>query len=233
GKMPYKGFFTEAEALEEAKKMQAEGYDTFVRGVTAYSTLGYFSDSVLSSMLRYSDYDLVNTIIHETVHSTIYIKNNADFNERLAVFIGNKGTEMFYHKLEGAESPTVKKIENENHDDFIFSQFITDEIKKLTAWYSEQIEKNESLREEKFMQIQLDFKNKILPKMNNKNLNHSFLKTKMNNAYLGLYKTYMQDLSDFEKLYSKCNSDIILFMQEIKKLEKSDNPEEDLKKLIL
>jgi len=98
GDLPYKGYFSEEEAKSAAKDFSHKEYDTYVRGVTAYSTLGYFNDPILSSMLRYQNHDLVNTIIHETVHATIYIKNNADFNERLATFIGNKGAELFYLK---------------------------------------------------------------------------------------------------------------------------------------
>lgn len=112
GAMPYKGFFTEAEAKAEADEMLKKGFDTYVRGVSAYSTLGWFTDSLLSSMLRYKDHDLVNTIIHEITHTTIYIKNNSDFNEQLAVFIGNKGTELFYKDLEGPDS-TLKLISAE------------------------------------------------------------------------------------------------------------------------
>ena len=91
GSVPYKGYFNEAGANGEARDLASEGYDTYVRGVTAYSTLGWFKDPILSSMLAYSDYDMVNTIIHETVHTTIYIKSNANFNERLASYLGDLG----------------------------------------------------------------------------------------------------------------------------------------------
>jgi predicted aminopeptidase len=57
-------------------------------------------------MLRYTDYDLVNLIIHETVHATIYIKSEADFNERLATFFGDIGAELFFKSKEGDDSAT-------------------------------------------------------------------------------------------------------------------------------
>src|SRR5262249_33798482 len=71
GKMPYKGFFNKDLAKEEAKKFPEEKWDTYIRGVSAYSTLGWFHDPVLSSMLKYSDHELVDTIIHETVHANV------------------------------------------------------------------------------------------------------------------------------------------------------------------
>ena len=230
GHMPYKGFFSEQEAQDEAQDMEKQGYDTLVRGVSAYSTLGYFTDSVLSSMLRYKDYDLVDTIIHETVHATLYIKNNADFNERLAVFIGAKGTEMFYKKIEGPDSATLKNVELENADEQLFSKFIGSKIIELGDWYKHNQAKNEAERQEKFDQIKLDFTHQLGSQLKTKNY-EKFKDQKINNAYLGLYKTYNQNLDDFEKVFIKVDRDIFKFIELMKTLEKSENPEQDLKKL--
>lgn len=231
GDMPYKGFFSEDEAKEEAEDLQKQGLDTNVRGVSAYSTLGWFKDSVLSSMLRYKDHDLVNTIIHELTHTTVYIKHSADFNERLAVFIGNKGTEMFYKKLEGADSPTLKTILAEYEDDKIFSAFISAQIKQLEAWYKSNSEQNEKVRLEQFEKIKEAFKAQVSPKIKAGSYSR-FLTEEMNNATLGLMRTYLEDLGDFEKLYSNCGENMDLFIEKIKTLEKSDDPAVDLKKLI-
>jgi len=230
GKMPYKGFFTEQEALDEAALMEKQGYDTLVRGVSAYSTLGYFTDSVLSSMLRYKDYDLVNTIIHETVHTTLYIKNNADFNERLAVFIGAKGTELFYKKLEGPNSATLKTVELENADEQLFSKFIGSKIIELNEWYKQNQKRNESERNVQFEKIKKDFNRDLALQLKTK-IYEKFKDQKINNAYLGLYKTYNQNLDDFEIVYNNVNRDILKFIEMMKTLEKSENPEQDLKKL--
>jgi predicted aminopeptidase len=113
GDVPYKGFFSLEDAKEEEKLLLKKNLDTYLRGVTAYSTLGWFDDPILSSMMSYSDHYLVETIIHETVHATIYIKDNADFNEQLASFLGAKGAEKFYLKHEGPDSKTLKNIKKE------------------------------------------------------------------------------------------------------------------------
>ena len=136
GSIPYKGYFNKEDALEEAKDFDPNKYDTYVRGVGAYSTLGWFDDPILSSMTTMRESDFVNVIIHETVHATIYIKSQADFNERLATFLGDLGAEMFYFKREGEGSPTVKQTRLENADGKLFSKFITQELKELRAWYS-------------------------------------------------------------------------------------------------
>ncbi|MGE0529013.1 MAG: aminopeptidase, partial [Bdellovibrionales bacterium] len=105
GAVPYKGYFRRKLAEEEASSFDPEKFDTYVRGVSAYSTLGWFQDSVLSSMLRYEDHDLVELILHESIHTTLYIKNAAEFNERLATFLGHEGMKMYYLETEGPHSP--------------------------------------------------------------------------------------------------------------------------------
>ncbi|KYG63433.1 aminopeptidase [Bdellovibrio bacteriovorus] len=233
GKMPYKGFFNEADAQELEKEMQKEDLDTYMRGVSAYSTLGWFNDPILSSMLRYDDYTLVNTIIHETVHATLYIKNSADFNERLATFLGNKGAEQFYLKREGPNSPTLKEIQKESSDSKTFSKFISAELKDLENWYKNlpSNKRDEAQRLRRIHEIQDKFVKEIQPQMLTDNY-AKFPELKLNNARLLVYKTYMQDLSEFEKLYELVGSNYSRFIETCKSLEKSKDPNQGLKDLI-
>lgn len=230
GDVPYKGFPEEQEAKEEAESLQNKGYDTYIRGVSAYSTLGWFNDPILSSMLRYNETDLVNTIIHESVHATLYIKSNADFNERLATFIGDKASELYYEALEGKKSSHLLSIQNENQDQKIFSQFISDEIKQLSQLYQDHPTEDLLLREKQFNDIKLRFKEKIKPQLKSPNYQH-FEKMPLNNARLLLFKTYVEDLSDFQLALNRFNGDLPLFISSVKTLEKSTNPIEDLKTL--
>jgi predicted aminopeptidase len=232
GKLPYRGYFSEDDAQKLEDELKADNLDTYMRGVSAYSSLGWITDPIYSSMLRYKEYNLVNTIIHETTHATLFIKSSADFNERMAVFVGNKGTELFYLQEEGPDSPTLKLIRQENEDDKTFSEFISLEIKALEAWYKEQTEKDETARVDRIKGIQARFKKEILPKMKTKSYER-FSEIELNNARLLNYKTYLQDLSDFEKLFAKMNSDFGKFIDACKSLEKSEKPEAALKDLLV
>src|SRR6185295_19409025 len=95
GSVPYKGFFSEEKAKHERASLEAEGWDVSTRNPGGWSTLGWFTDPILSGMLRRSDGDLASLIIHETVHATIYVRDSSDFNENLASFIGDRGAEIF------------------------------------------------------------------------------------------------------------------------------------------
>lgn len=233
GHVPYKGYFNEKDAVEEEVSLKQENLDTYRRGVSAYSTLGWFQDPLLSSMLRYKDHDLVNTIIHETVHATIYIKSSADFNERLAVFLGNKGTDLFYTELEGTQSPTLTMIKNENADDKLFSTFITAQIQELENWYKAlpKAEQNEEIRKERIKQIQINFEKELKPKLQSDSYKR-FSEIELNNARLLVYKTYMQDLSDFERLFDLVKGDWQLYIKCCEKIKENKKPEEGLKDLL-
>lgn len=231
GKMPYKGYFKLEDAKTEQEDLKSANLDTYLRGVSAYSTLGWFNDPLLSSMLRYSDYDLVNTIIHETVHSTLYIKHAADFNERLATFMGNKGAELFFLKKEGPDSKTLADVKNINDDHHTFSQFISKEISDLKTWYQNTTEKNEDVRNSRIKTIQEHFTKNVVPQLKTETY-LKFPEIELNNARLLVYKTYMNDLTDFEKLYQVSKSDFQLFMENCKKLESAKDPEAELKKII-
>lgn len=231
GSMPYKGFPTEREAIDEKASLEKSGLEVFLRGVTAYSTLGWFSDSILSSMMRYQDHDLVNTIIHETTHATLYIRNSADFNERLAVFTGTKGAQQFYRQREGPDSPTAKRIEDEAHDDRLFSAFIGPELEALKVWYASLSPegRDESMRRERLREISRRFHATVLPQM--KTDQYARFPAELNNARLLYYKTYFQDLAVFERLWTLTGESWPRLLECLKSLESSKQPEHDLVRL--
>ncbi len=244
GEVPYKGFFNPDDAKYEAKKMSAKGLDTFVRGVSAFSTLGWFDDPILSSMLRYTDYDLVNTIIHESVHATLYIKSKADFNERLATYIGNVGADLFFLEAEGAASPTLASAKIENEDQEKFSKFISGEIDSLKKWYDEQatvlasddlkirgtfLEKRAARLAEIPQRFEIVLRPQIKSERYAKMIARDLDASNLNNARLLAWKLYVYDLSDFERIYTKLGRDPKKLIEFAKSLEKESDPEATLK----
>ncbi len=231
GSVPYKGYFKPEPANELAKELQAQNFDTYVRGVSAFSTLGWFRDPVLSSMVNYQDIDLVNTIIHETVHATLYISDNANFNERLATYLGDLGTRLFYQqKGEDLYKQVAQTIQDDELDQKVFTEFISAEIKKLELWY--QAHKNDSdllvLRELQFSTIKQNFLTAVKAKLKTKRY-ANFDKTEINNARLLGFKLYLNDLSDFQKLNEHFNADFVKILDYCKSLEDEKDPEASLK----
>jgi len=111
GSFPYLGWYSESDANTYARTLETEGLDVHVRQAAAYSTLGWFSDPLLSTMIsrspdRYAY--LVNTVLHEAVHATIHIPHQSYFNESLATFVGDGMTEALLTTTLGAQSALLR-----------------------------------------------------------------------------------------------------------------------------
>jgi predicted aminopeptidase len=91
GCVNYRGYFDEAEAKEEAKRLAAAGDDVYIGGVPAYSTLGYFADPLPSTVIRYPDPEVARLVFHELAHQVAYAKDDTEFNESFAVAVEEEG----------------------------------------------------------------------------------------------------------------------------------------------
>lgn len=91
GCLAYRGYFDRERAEAEAARLHAKGLDTWVGGSAAYSTLGWFADPVLNTMLRWDDDELAATIFHELAHQRLFVKGDTEFNESFATFVQYEG----------------------------------------------------------------------------------------------------------------------------------------------
>jgi len=106
GELPYKGDFEQDGAEAEAERRRVEeGFDVCVSAVTAYSTLGWLDDPVTSPMLARGAASLVETLFHEWVHATVFLKDEVDFNESVAEFIGQEASVRFFERVSKESVP--------------------------------------------------------------------------------------------------------------------------------
>jgi predicted aminopeptidase len=115
GCVGYRGYFDRAHAEAEAKELQAQGDDTYIGGVPAYSTLGWFDDPILNTMMRWDDDALNSTIFHELAHQKLYVKNDTAFNESFATFVQDEGLRQ-WHLARGL--PPGDNTSHRREDDF-------------------------------------------------------------------------------------------------------------------
>lgn len=91
GCLSYRGYFDLARASAEAERMRAQGYDVYVAPVQAYSTLGWFDDPVLNTLMRGSEWYTASIIFHELTHARLYVPGDTAFNEAYAVAVQEEG----------------------------------------------------------------------------------------------------------------------------------------------
>ena len=135
GTVPYKGYFDKDKAMTEAKKLKDEGWDVAVRNPGGWSTLGWFTDPILTGMLNRGDGDLASLIIHEMVHATLWVPDSVTFNENLASFIADTASYDFLRVKYGKTSQQYETYLYEDQDYRKFSAFILRAATHLDSVY--------------------------------------------------------------------------------------------------
>ncbi len=135
GRVPYKGFFSKEEAEAEQVSLILQGYDTKLGSTNGWSTLGWFRDPILSTMLYQSEGNLAELILHELTHSTVFVKDNIQYNENLANFVGETGAKKFLAFKFGKKSAQFIRYTNEQQDELTYNQYILRSLKKLDSLY--------------------------------------------------------------------------------------------------
>src|SRR4029077_8773183 len=146
GRVPYKGYFSKADAAVAAKELEDDGYDTNIRTSAACSTLGWCDDPLLSHLLRYDKVTLAEVVFHELFHNTLYVNGAGAFNESVANFVGGRSAIDFFRDRYGAESPEHKRAIRAWEEELEFSAFIEKLAASLDELYTKEIPEEDKLR---------------------------------------------------------------------------------------
>jgi predicted aminopeptidase len=201
GTVPYKGFFNKEDAIALARELEAQGYDVSVRNPGGWSTLGWFTDPILSGMLGRSEGDLASLIIHEMSHATIFVKDSVDFNENLASFIGDRGAEYFLISKYGRNSSQYLQYIQEDHDYVALVGHMLRGAKYLDSLYSVVTDKTpdekRQVKEEAIRRIVVAADTLTL--FSNTKPSARFRKSMPNNAYFMMYIHYQSGQEELRR----------------------------------
>lgn len=217
GKVSYKGFFSKEKAKLEVQLLKKENYDVAVFSPEAWSTLGWFKDPVMSGMLKRSKGQLANTIIHELTHGTIFIKDNVQFNENLASFIGDKGAELFLTNQYGNNSLELKNYQQQKADQKLYKNYVLLYKAKLDSLYhSFRLNSNDNLKDQQKRIIINEFvsgASKLALNNPSNYFNYSLTVFFEGNAFFMSYERYESEQTTFETLLEKdFNHDLRKFL---------------------
>jgi len=209
GEVPYLGFFDESYMRAVEEQLQARGLDTFSYELDAYSTLGLFDDPVRSSMLRRGTLSLVETVIHELVHNTIWRPGATEFNESLATFVGRQGAIEFLRAEFGEESGWPAAAAAYYADTDAVNAFLFELYHELERYYAQPLDSASKIagREAVYQAARERFAQQILPTLNYPESFAGYAELPTNNAWLLGHCRYNLDLSLFEEIYAAAGQD--------------------------
>lgn len=228
GSFPYLGWFDLKSARGFAQGLKGEkapsglDWDVDLRGATAYSTLGWFRDAVLSTMISegvdaYAD--MVNVVLHESVHATLYVKSQSVFNESVANFVADQLTQDYLLEKKGPGAPESEAYLKDMRDSEMRRRRFHETYVELDKLYGSPLSDEEKLSE----------KARILDALKQE----LGFKRDINNATLVQFKTYNTGEREFVALYEACGKDWKRFWKSLEELKLSkdyfkENQQEEL-----
>lgn len=130
GCVAYRGFYQQGRARGAAALLKGEGMDTYVAGIEAYSTLGWFDDPILNTMLHWDDERLAAVIFHELAHQQLYVAGDTAFNESFASFVEQEGLRQWRDTRHLAPAHPADELQRRQ-----FTEMILASRERLQALY--------------------------------------------------------------------------------------------------
>ena len=219
GSITYTGWFDRKEADDYAKELAAKGWDVDVRGSQAYSTLGWFTDPILSTMLSGGDDalgDPADVVLHESLHATFYVPGQSTLNESMASFVGDTLAAEYLAEAKGAESTDKARFIELRKKGEARGKRMKEAYAELETLYASTLPKEEKLAEKKRITDQLRADLRI--------------QRPVTNATLIQYKTYGSGHEEMEKLLEVCGGSVprmIKALEKVRAIAKDAKPHTD------
>lgn len=223
GSLKYRGYFDEKAAEQEAESLKKQGFDVFVGGVEAYSTLGWFHDPILNTFLRHTDVDLAEMLFHELTHQRLYISGDTDFNEAFATAVAHEGVCRWLKSKGRTKDLKVFKTDVKLEREFISLVLQTrNRLGKLYADKSQPTDVMRKLKAAEFTRLRKeadDLKNRW---GGNVPVDRWFSRP-VNNARLNTLSTYYDLVPGFEKMIAADGNDLEKIFKRVEAMKTLSN----------
>ncbi len=224
GCVPYRAYFEEQAAHRSADRLAQQGMDTAVSPVTAYSTLGWFRDPLLDTMLELSEAQLAATLIHELAHQRLYLRGKAEFSEAYARFVERAGVERWLQQSGRASAIAQWRAGQEASRQF--TALLLGTRNELDGIYRSAMAPS-GMQEEKRLalrNLEAEYRDLVDREWRGRDLYAGWFTAGINNAHLALVHAYEGGHCAFAALFAEAQGDFRSFHRlagERAKLEKS------------
>ena len=212
GEMDYRGYFREQDSVELARQLRTDGYDVFIGGVDAYSTLGWFHDPVLNTFVAYPDIDLAETIFHELTHRVVFHRGDTVFNESLANVVAEEGVKRWLKHQDRIAD--LRKYEGRLVRRREFYQEIDRTRWKLEALYASGQPAPVMRQKKAAMLAKLRDQFRELRRRWGGHGLESWLHEDLNNGHIVSLNIYADKMPAFEKLLAESGGNLDLFFKQ-------------------
>ncbi|MFT4813026.1 MAG: putative aminopeptidase [Paracoccaceae bacterium] len=224
GCVAYRGYFSEAGALDFAQATAAKGFDVYTGGVDAYSTLGWFDDSVLSTIITRSDYQLAGLIFHELAHQLVYRAGDTTFNESFASTVEREGLRRWLSLHGDPELLFRADQDRERQNEFV--NLIARAQEKLSELYESEVPAEKMRLEKSMLQEGLRDEYASLKATWDGYAGYdSWFSKPLNNAQLSTVSAYNDFVPFFIDELNAVAGDLEKFYQRVENLSKLDADE--------
>jgi predicted aminopeptidase len=213
GCVPYRGYFKQPDAEKFAARLAKKDFDTTVSPAIAYSTLGWFDDPLLDTMLQYNEEQLAAFIFHELAHQRLYVKGDTAFNEAYASFIEEVGVRRWLESTGQAQQ--LVRWQKQEKASLQLNGLLQETRAELATVYSsgQQAEHMKKNKDGVFNQMRADYQALVEQDWEGESLFPSLLVPDFNNARLALINAYQGGACAFENLYRSAGRDMSRFNQ--------------------
>lgn len=225
GCLSYRGYFSKKDASEYAAELKKQGYDVHIAGAKAYSTLGWFDDPLLNTMMYQSEARRAGIIFHELAHQLIYIENNSAFNEAFATAVEQEGVRQWLN-ANGKEQEYETYLAQKKRDSQINDLLLTTK-NELSRVYKTKITEAEkrTAKKEAFSLMQKKYE-RLKKTWQGTKVNEfdPWMKQELNNSHLLLIATYYDLVPMFQRMLKEEKNDLKKFyarVEQVGKLEKN------------
>lgn len=227
GCVSYRGYFARDKADRFAADMKQEGYDVYVGGVPAYSTLGWFNDPLLNTFIHRSEADLAGLLFHELAHQVQYVSDDTAFNESFATVVELEGVKRWFERFGTLQQARAYRDKIQRREEF--TALVLKHKARLAEIFASNSSDSEkhAVKAQVFKELRSEYVTLKAGWGGHADYDKWFAQD-LNNAHLAAIGLYNRHVAAFQTLLAQHRGDLMAFYRSVKELANLPKTEREM-----